>query len=96
MSKKTKAQIFLPSTDDLIDDLILNINKVIDTNMTIRGYIRNRKQDFEKVVQYTRENFSAMQNYAVLHEGVTVADQIQAGTDCPYLIADYIVRLVTD
>lgn len=58
-------------------------------------YINKHTDEYNSIVKYTKDNFAKLANQATMSNGgVSIADQIQMYTDCPYPIAEEVARSV--
>lgn len=59
-------------------------------------YINNNTDKYNSIVKYAKDNYNKLATQAAVSEGgVSIADQIQMNTDCPYFIAEEVARSVT-
>lgn len=62
---------------------------------SLTDYIKNNTRKYNSIVKYTKENYRTLANSAAGRMGVSVADQVQMYTDCPYFIAEEVARSVS-
>lgn len=60
------------------------------------NYINKNTDKYNAIVKYTKDNYDRLAMRASGSEGsISVADQVQMNTDCPYFIAEEVTRSVS-
>jgi len=81
------------------DPYEMNIKKRMNDVCNVRDYIKAKPNKYKKIFKYASEHWNDLvyrARYDVYGENcVSVADQIQAYTDCPYFVAEDVANSIS-